>query len=454
MNNKPTLVFQAPIATRSGYGERSRDLLRALIELDKYDIKVISTRWGATPLNALNANDLQDQEIIKRLHFGQLTRQPDIFMQVTIPNEFMPIGKYNIGVTAGIETDRCSAEWIDGCNKMNLVLVSSNHSAEVLKSTGYQMMNQQNQPVGNLVFNKNLEVLFEGIDTTIFKKLSTPADFTSTLVKETFDSIKEDFCFLFVGHWLPGDFGQDRKNVSALIRTFFESFKNKKNAPALILKTTGGAPSVMDRNELIKKINVIKKSVDNATSLPNVHIIYGDLTASEMNEVYNHPKVKAHITFTKGEGYGRPILEATISGKPVIAPLWSGQKDFLKEDSMIELKGQLEPIHPSVQWDKILINDSKWFTVDYGYAISAMKDVFKDYKKYVEKCRSHSHYSKTNFSFDKMKERIDTLMTKYIPEFPKQVSFQLPKLKKVSDVTPNNEPPKITLPKLKKIETV
>lgn len=454
MNNKPTLVFQAPIATRSGYGERSRDLLRALIELDKYDIKVISTRWGATPLNALNANDLQDREIIKRLHFGQLTQQPDIFMQVTIPNEFMPIGKYNIGVTAGIETDRCSAEWIDGCNKMNLVLVSSNHSAEVLKSTGYQMMNQQNQPVGNLVFNKNLEVLFEGIDTTIFKKLSTPADFTSTLVKETFDSIKEDFCFLFVGHWLPGDFGQDRKNVSALIRSFFEAFKNKKNAPALVLKTSGGAPSIMDRNDLIKKVNAIKKSVTDANTLPNVHVIYGDLTASEMNEVYNHPKIKAHITFTKGEGYGRPILEASVSGKPIIAPLWSGQKDFLKADAIVELKGQLEPIHTSVQWDKILIKDSKWFTVDYGYAVAVMKDVYKDYKKYVEKCRSHSHHSKTNFSYDKMKEQIDTLMTKYIPEFPKQVSLQLPKLKKVSDATPNNEPPKITLPKLKKIETV
>lgn len=454
MNNKPTLVFQAPVATRSGYGERSRDLLRALIELDKYDIKVISTRWGATPLNALNANDSKDQEIIKRLHFGPLQQQPDIFMQVTIPNEFMPIGKFNIGVTAGIETDRCSAEWIEGCNKMNLVLISSNHSANVIKNSGYQILNQQNQQVGNLVFNKNLEVLFEGIDTDVFKKLNANSDFNSSLIKETFNEIKEDFCFLFVGHWLPGDFAQDRKNVSGLIRTFFEAFKNKKNAPALILKTSGGAPSIMDRNDVLKKINSIRQSVTDATILPNVYVIYGDLLASEMNELYNHPKIKAHITFTKGEGFGRPILEASISGKPIIAPLWSGQGDFLKEDAIIELKGQLEPIHKSVHWDKILIKDSKWFSVDFGYAIAVMRDVFKDYKKYVEKCRSHSHYSKTSFNFNKMKERVDQILTKYVPEFPKQVSLQLPKLKKVTDSTPNNEPPKITLPKLKKIETV
>ena len=118
------------------------------------------------------------------------------------------------------------------------------------------------------------------------------------------------------------------------------------------------------------------------------------------------------------------------------------------------MKGKLEPIHKSVQWDKVLIKDSNWFSVDFGYAVAVMKDVYKEYKKYVEKCRSHSHYSKTNFNFDKMKERIDQIMTKYIPEFPKQVALQLPKLKKVSDATPAIEPPKITLPKLKKIETV
>ena len=453
--NKPTLLFQAPVATRSGYGERSRDLLRALIELDKYDIKVISTRWGSTPLNALNIDNVYDKQIIDRLQLGPVQQQPDIFIHVTIPNEFTPIGKYNIGVTAGIETDRCSPEWLEACNKMDLVLVSSQHSAEVIKQTGYQIRNQQNQQqVGNLTFNKKIEILFEGIDTNIFKKLSTTSDFKSALVKEAFSQIEEDFCFLFVGHWLPGEFGQDRKNVSALIRSFCEAFKNKKNAPALVLKTSGGAPSVLDRNDLLKKINSIKKSVTGATSLPNIYLIYGDLTAEEMNEVYNHPKVKAHITFTKGEGYGRPLLEATISGKPVIAPLWSGQKDFLKEDAIIELKGNLEPIHKSVQWDKILIKDSKWFTVDYGYAIAVMKDVFKDYKKYVEKCRSHSHYSKTTFSFEKMKERINEITSKYIPEFPKQVALQLPKLKKISDESNSIQAPKITLPKLKKIETV
>jgi hypothetical protein len=126
--SKPILVFQAPVGTRSGYGERSRDLVRALIALDKYDIKIINTRWGNTPMNALTD---ADEDIYSRLLTQQLQSQPDIFMQVTVPNEFQALGKFNIGVTAGIETNMCDSSWIEGCNRMNLVLASSEHAKKV-----------------------------------------------------------------------------------------------------------------------------------------------------------------------------------------------------------------------------------------------------------------------------------------------------------------------------------
>jgi len=35
---------------------------------------------------------------------------------------------------------------------------------------------------------------------------------------------------------MQGEFGEDRKNVGLLIKAFYETFKNKKDAPALILK--------------------------------------------------------------------------------------------------------------------------------------------------------------------------------------------------------------------------
>jgi hypothetical protein len=124
-NNKPICAIVAPVATVSGYGSRSRDLIRAIIALDKYQVQIISTRWGGTPINALTQG--VDDDLISRL-VPQLTTKPDIFIQVSVPNEFQPIGNYNIGVTAGIETTMCSSDWLIGANKMYMIIVPSEHS--------------------------------------------------------------------------------------------------------------------------------------------------------------------------------------------------------------------------------------------------------------------------------------------------------------------------------------
>jgi glycosyltransferase involved in cell wall biosynthesis len=432
MEKRITVVVQSPIGTRSGYGERSRDFVRALIALDKYDVKLIPTRWGSTPMNVLTDND---SDITSRI-ITQLTSQPDVFIQITIPNEFQAIGKYNIGVTAGIETTQCSPQFLEGCNRMNLVLASSKHTKHVFETSKYDIMNEQTkQKMGELKLTTPVEVLFEGINLDIFKKLDSVSN--STLNK-TLSSIKEDFGFLFVGHWLPGDFGEDRKNVSGLIRSFLEAFKNKSKTPALILKTSMGAPSVMDKMEIEKRIKILKQSVD-AKSLPPIYLIYGDLTDQEMNELYNHPKVKAHISLTKGEGYGRPLAEAAITGKPILVSDFSGHKDFLPKDMVFYIQGQMTNIHPSAANDW-LMKEAQWFSSNYGYAIGLMKDVEKNYKKALEKSRKTYHHIKTNFSFDKMKESLDSILTSRIPEFPKQHELKLPKMKKIE------------LPKLKKVE--
>ena len=440
--NKPVLVFQAAVGTRSGYGERSRDLLRSLIALDKYDIKVVSTRWGNTPMNALTS---QDEDIVSRLLTHQLTQQPEIFMQVTVPNEFQNLGKFNIGITAGIETNTCDPSWIEGCNRMDLVLVSSEHAKTVFQNSVFEKRDQKtNQSLGTLQIEKPIEVLFEGIRLDTFKKEYCKQDG----VENIFNGIKEDFCFLFVGHWLPGQMGEDRKNVGALIKSFYEAFKNKVNAPALILKTSGGTVSVPDRIEIARRIESIKGTMDSKI-LPNIYLAYGDFTDEEMSDLYAHPKVKAHVSLTKGEGFGRPLLEAAISGKPIIAPKWSGHLDFLNAETSILLDGTLTKVHKSASWKGVLNEEAEWFTVDYGQAIAYMKDVVKNYKAYTEKSRKTYHHIKTNFSFEAMRDRLSSILDSRLPSFASQVSLKLPSLKKVGGAV---EAPKITLPKLKKIE--
>ena len=381
---KQLVVVSCPIDTYSGYGARSRDIVKALLKADKYDVKVLPQRWGSTPFGFLQADNPEHKQILDCiLPQPQLPRQPDIWMQITVPNEFQPIGKYNIGLTAGIETTVCAPEWIEGINRMNLTLVSSEHAKKVFESSAFEQRdkNQNDQVVRVIKLEKPVEVLFEGVNTNLYQKIDATND---SDIWDVIDDVKEEFNFLFVGHWLQGELGQDRKDVGMMLKTFLETFKGKGKKPGLIMKTSSATYSIMDRDEIVEKINKIRAAVGKDDELPNVYLLHGELTDEEINELYNHPKVKAHVSFTKGEGYGRPLLEASISQKPVIAPNWSGHIDFLDKEMSVLLPGEVKQIHPSAVVQNMLLAESGWFTVDYKKASEILEDVYKNYKKYVD----------------------------------------------------------------------
>ena len=417
---KPTLVFQAPVATRSGYGDHARDLLHSLYKLDKFEIKVISTRWGNTPMDSLNYDNPFHKWIVDNIIPG-IEQKPDIYIQVTVPNEFQPVGHYNIGITAAIETTHSPLDWVHGCNRMDLIIVPSEHSKKSLVDTIY---NEQDKNSGQLIaqhkIQKPVEILFEGFDEMDFG--------TEDVVNITeLDSIKEDFAFLFVGHWLRGDLGEDRKNVGMMIKTFAMAFKNEKVKPALVLKTSSAGFSVMDRETTIKKIKeVLGKDYK---SVP-IYLLHGDLTPSEMNGLYEHKKVKAMLNFTKGEGFGRPLLEFSLTGKPVIVSNWSGHIDFLKQGAVL-LEGELKPVHESAA-DQFLLKESQWFNVNISKALLSIKDVYKNYDKYKTESSKLKKYNLANFSLTKMTEGFDSILNQYgiyTKIQPKFQQLQLPKLK-------------------------
>ena len=424
--SKPLFIISSPFDTYSGYGARSRDLIKAIIELDKYEVKLLSQRWGSTPFGFCKDNSEWSFLNEHVMNVPQLPKQPEIWMQITVPNEFQAVGKFNIGCTAGIETTICAPEWIEGCNRMNLNLVSSNHSKKVFEDSKFQKVNKQtNQPEGITQLEKPMEVLFEGAITDVFKTIEK-----YQIKNIELDSIKEDFAYLFVGHWMQGDLGEDRKNVGLLIKAFYETFKNKSKKPALILKASMVGSSYMDRDEIIKRIKQIRKTV-NSKDIPNIYLLSGELSDSEINELYNHPKVKAMVNLTKGEGFGRPLLEFSLVKKPIITTGWSGHTDFLDKEFNTLLPGQLTNVHPSAA-NQFLLKESQWFSPDNGQIGYYLKDVFENYKKYLDGAKRQAYKSKTEFSWDKMKEKVDSIFTQYVPEFPKEIKLKLPELKKIS----------------------
>ena len=435
---KPLCVVSCPIDTFSGYGARSRDFVKSLIEVkgEEWDIKIMPQRWGECPWNFIP----QDNPIRQRFING-LEKQPEVWIQITIASEFQPVGKFNIGVSAGIETTQYPGEFIEGNNRMDLNLVSSEHSKNVILSTQYDKIDEQTQnSIGQIKNEKPIEVLFEGLDLEKYYKKPQ----NSGLLKD----IKEDFCFLYTGHWLPGNFGEDRKDVATLIKTFLETFKgSSKKKPALILKTNKVNYSLMDREQITKDINGIRNKFK-GSSLPNIYLLHGEMTDDEMNQLNNDNKIKAFVSFTKGEGYGRPLAESAITGKPVIVSNWSGHLDFINPNYNILVGGELQNVHPSAA-NKWLLKESSWFKINTEIAGRAMKDVFKHYKKYWESSRKQTQYLKDNWSFDKMTEKLNTLLPK-IEAAPQTQQLNLPKLKKIGGK--KTELPKLKLPKLKKME--
>lgn len=420
--SKPTVLVSCPIDTYSGYGGRSRDFVKALLKTDKYNVKVLSQRWGNTRFGYLKEHNEHE---LASLIVPSITTRPNVWIQISVPNEFQPVGEYNIGVTAGIETTICDPSWIEGLNRMNLNLVSSQHARETFQRSQFNI-EENGQTKGQIKLEKPVEVLFEGADLTKYFPASS---------KFNLSSIEEDFAFLFVGHWLQGNFGQDRKNVGYMIKVFLEVFKNKKNRPALILKTQSANASILDRDQLLKKIDDIRKTVKG--SLPNIYLVHGEMTDEEINHLYNHSKVKAMVNFTKGEGFGRPLLEFSLVNKPIIASNWSGHIDFLDKEFCYLVNGTLTNVDKSAVIEKMLLKESQWFTPSDPEAATALRLVFENYKKYAELAKRQGYKSRTNFSWEKMAEQLDQILSSNLPEFAKQVelklpTLQLPKLQKIN----------------------
>lgn len=420
---KQLFVISSPFDSYSGYGARSRDLIKAIIALDKYEVKLVPQRWGSTSWGFCKDHPewafLWDYKITPEYD----KTQPDIWMQITIPSEFSPIGKYNIGVTAGIEATVCRSEWIEGLNRMDMNWVSSKFAKDVFQNVVYEKK-RGDLVEGKITVQKPIHVVPEGANLDVYKALKP-----SEIKNIDLSQIPESFNFLFVGHWMNGNLGHDRKNLGLLIYEFFETFKNKPKKPALIIKASTGVSSYMSKDDILERILAIRNTID-SKDLPNVYLINGDFNDSEMNELYNHPKVKCMISLTKGEGFGRPLLEFSLSKKPIIASGWSGHTDFLNPKFTQLIPGMLEPVHESAANDW-LIKEAMWFKPNQANIRSAMKDTIKNYTKILELAKRQSFYSSQYFSWDRMKDLIGEILEANVVKPPERVELVLPKLIKI-----------------------
>lgn len=429
MANKIRVNVLFPFLTLSGYGRRSLDVLRALVELkwDEWDFHIASLRFGQSPYITLDTTDPINEKIMSCVKPMQevVSQQAEIGFFCTVPSELIHarIAKYQILFTAGIESTLCSADFIKGYNAMDLVITSSEHAMTVFKSTVWNENNEKGEVLKQLKINNPGRVLIEGVDTEKYSRKNP----------QTFDlsQIKENWNFFINGMLLPGDFtnpyGHDRKNILTTLKVFLETFKDRKDRPGLIIKTNCGSYSYADQERTIQRINQVKASVEG--DLPNVYLLHGQLSDDELVGLYQNDKVKVMLSVA-AEGWGRAPLEfSCATSKPLVVAPYGGTVDYINKDFTLLVGGSLQKMHPSACND-FLLKESTIYYPDINQLSGAMMEVYMHYDKWEVQGKRQGHWSRTNFSLEVMKEKLSEILKEHIPTFSVPVPIVLPKLKK------------------------
>ena len=388
--SNPSILFVSPISTRSGYGSCARDFAKYLLERHPNgSVKFLSTRWGGCSLDGLEDGADDTEYLLEHIINTPPDNPVDISFHMTMPNEFKRFGKLNIGLTAGIEVNKCTPEFIRGCNAMDLIVVPSTFTKTTLMSSHYE----------NLKCNTPIKVVFEGYSNSIVE--NPPSEDLYTILND----IPEDFCFLTVGQWTTEN---DRKNIDGLIKTFNDTFKHSTTPPALILKVYGMSHCVQGEVELRYRI---RNLVGDSSKRPPIYILYGNLTEGEMSSMYNHPKVKCMVSFTRGEGFGRPLLEASVNALPIIVSKHSGHLDFLDKKYCKLLPGQQIPVYGM---ERYCPPDATWFDVDCDVASRELLDMVNRYDIHKKRAVALQQLNVEKYSFKNMFDVYDNVLTDYI----------------------------------------
>lgn len=330
---KKRVLLRAPVLTASGYGVHSRQIFRWLESKD-VDIFVESLSWGIT---TWLINPEMDDGFIGRIldRSMKVEGRPEMSIQVQLPNEWdATLADFNVGVTAAVETDRCNPKWIDDCNKMDLIIVPTEHIKSVLVNSG---------------------------DLTT-KIVVVPESYILEIEDETIEPIDlefdTDFNFLMVGQLTGTNAENDRKNTWNTLRWMCETFKNDKEV-GIILKANSGRNTHIDRKFVQQNVHGCLSQVRQG-EYPKVHLLHGLMSSREMVSLYRHPSIKGFVSLTRGEGFCLPMMEAAASGIPVIATDWSGHLDFMNKGRFIKVDYDLQGIPKSRQDENIFMKNAKW----------------------------------------------------------------------------------------------
>jgi glycosyltransferase involved in cell wall biosynthesis len=387
------VLLRGPFLTNSGYGVHARQFARWALNKADWDVKFQALPWGVTPwiIDSTSEGGLIGRIMERTVAVGPNQPPYDLSIQVQLPNEWDPnLARRNIGVTAAVETDRCNPEWIHACNRMDLVVVPSKFTAQTLRSTG---------PVA-----KEIRVIPEAFYDELLDESIGPLD----------TEISTDFNFLLFGQLTGNNPENDRKNLFYSVKWIFEEFQDQEDV-GIILKTNSGKTTKIDRLITKRFVNQLIKET-RPGSFPRVHFLHGRMNNAEMVGLMRHPKVKALVSLTRGEGYGLPLLEAAAADLPIVATNWSGHMDFLDADRISAVDYDLVPVHKSRIDNKIFMQGTHWANPREADAKKKLRKVYEKHNRFQTKAKQLGKMIRRDYCFDSISHRLNEMLE--APQLP------------------------------------
>jgi len=346
------IILRAPVYSQSGYGAHSKDIAMCLWNSQQFNVSILPTGWGGSSVTT-NTLTLKEKEALEfmcnnRLHEGV----EFIFIHVGIPTEFQKVSKFNVGITAGLESDSINQDWVNGCNQMDLVIVPSNVIRDIFIKCGVKC---------------KVEVVEEGVDTQIFNE--KPVEITNNI----FDEVDTPHNLLSIGQWLQGGVGEDRKGIGLLINTFLKAFKDDKKV-GLILKTHITNNSSVDYYYVKERLKELKGNLE----FPKIYLLHGELSTTQLVNLYKHPKVNGFVSLTSGEGWFRPLAESIACDLPTIVTGWGGHMHYVNSDYVKTVNYSLKTVPRSALMQPCFSPGMAWAYPDVEDAKRKMRFVIEN----------------------------------------------------------------------------
>ena len=381
------VLLRAPLLTNSGYGVHSRQIFEWLYKKPQIELDVECLKWGNTPWN-LDTTDTLTNEIM--LRSKGLTPPYDLAIQVQLPDEWdQSLGKKNIGVSAFVETDRCSQKWVEACNQMDYVIVPSTFTKNVAKRSGS--------------LKSKISVVPEWFNHDILEETNNLKNF----------NISTSNNFLMVAQLTDVSPELDRKNIASTISWFFECFKNDPDT-GLIIKTNMGRGTSKDKIITSDYIKNVVAHFRNDNPFPKIHLVHGNMTSKEISSLFKLKSVKGFISTTRGEGYGLPLIDAAAAGIPVIVTNWSGHLEFLKEDMFLGVDYDMVQIPDQKIDERIFYKGFKWADPRKESFISCLQKLNSNYDEHKCVAKELSVLVRNQFNKEQVMQLYDKIFNEVV----------------------------------------